>query len=249
MRHFEDLDLALYSKITKFETDADKQKQIIDVVFFAMEAVAEKLQSQVEQQAAQTTMQPEIKTLQVENKCLSDSCREVTIKYRDTKFHLSEAVKNYADIFNQLSAANQRIQELLDLVEVVERRNKQLEERIRVADAEEPTAYIAWLFERNSMWGVEWYAAEGMDSSWTKNADKAIKFPSKESLLEICEHRWEGRKLPFTLEGGGDWEYNYYAAEHMFNCGIAPDLHAQIPAEVELKGKIAELEAIIKEQP
>ena len=46
MRHFEDLDLALYSKITKFETDADKQKQIIDVVFFAMEAVAEKLQSQ-----------------------------------------------------------------------------------------------------------------------------------------------------------------------------------------------------------
>ena len=136
MRHFEDLDLALYSKITKFETDADKQKQIIDVVFFAMEAVAEKLQSQVEQQAAQTTMQPEIKTLQVENKCLSDSCREVTIKYRDTKFHLSEAVKNYADIFNQLSAANQRIQELLDLVEVVERRNKQLEERIRVADAE-----------------------------------------------------------------------------------------------------------------
>ena len=106
-----------------------------------------------------------------------------------------------------------------------------LEERIRVADAAEPTAYIAWLFERNSMWGVEWYAAEGMDSSWTKNADKAIKFPSKESLLEICEHRWEGRKLPFTLEGGGDWEYNYYAAEHMFNCGIAPDLHAQIPAE------------------
>jgi len=46
MRHFEDLDLALYSKITKFETDADKQKQIINVVFFAMEAVAEKLQSQ-----------------------------------------------------------------------------------------------------------------------------------------------------------------------------------------------------------
>jgi len=81
MRHFEDLDLALYSKITKFETDADKQKQIIDVVLFAMEAVAEKLQ-------------------------------EITIKYRDTKFHLSEAVKNYADIFNQLSAANQRNKEL-----------------------------------------------------------------------------------------------------------------------------------------
>jgi len=75
-------------------------------------------------QAAQSAMQPEIETLQVENKCLSDSCREVTIKYRDTKFHLSEAVKNYADIFNQLTAANQRIAEL--------------EERIRVADAEEP---------------------------------------------------------------------------------------------------------------
>ena len=160
MRHFEDLDLALYSKITKFETDADKQKQIIDVVFFAMEAVAEKLQSQVEQQAAQTTMQPEIKTLQVENKCLSDSCREVTIKYRDTKFHLSEAVKNYADIFNQLSAANQRIQELLDLVEVVERRNKQLEERIRVADAEEPVAHLH----------------DCGEFTWRKGANEAIKY-------------------------------------------------------------------------
>ena len=125
-------------------------------------------------QAAQSAMQPEIETLQVENKCLSDSCREVTIKYRDTKFHLSEAVKNYADIFNQLSAANQRITELLDLVEVVERCNKQLEatlnqvrstynqiiaedtatrneyldeiakleERICVADAEEPVLFM-----------------------------------------------------------------------------------------------------------
>ena len=34
-------------------------------------------------QAAQAAMQPEIKTLQVENKCLSDSCREVTTKYQD----------------------------------------------------------------------------------------------------------------------------------------------------------------------
>ena len=42
----------------------------------------------------------------------------------------------------QNDAFNQRIQELLDLVEVVERRNKQLEERIRVADAEEPVAQV-----------------------------------------------------------------------------------------------------------
>ena len=150
-------------------------------------------------------------------------------KLASDKDELNDLVEKQEQL---LSAANQRI--------------KELEERIRAADAEKPVAYIAWLFERNSMWGVEWYAAEGMDSSWTKNADKAIKFPSKESLLEICEHRWDGRKLPFTLEGGGDWEYNYYAAEHMFNCGIASDLHAQIPAEVELKAKIAELEAIIK---
>jgi len=96
---------------------------------------------------AQTAMQPEIKTLQVENKCLSDSCREVTTKYQDTKFNLSEAVKNYADVFNQLSADNQRIQELLDLVEVVERRNKQLEERIRMADAEEPVGSISGSYD------------------------------------------------------------------------------------------------------
>ena len=68
MRHFEDLDLALYSKITKFETDADKQKQIIDVVFFAMEAVAEKLQSQVEQQAAKIAELREVFDLEV-NRC------------------------------------------------------------------------------------------------------------------------------------------------------------------------------------
>ena len=120
-------------------------------------------------QAAQTAMQPEIKTLQVENKCLSNSCLEITIKYRDTKFHLSEAVKNYADIFNQLSAANQRnkelqsenetcrnlmrikqeqndafsqrIAELLDLVEVVERRNKQLEAIIKASQEQEPYGY------------------------------------------------------------------------------------------------------------
>ena len=43
MRHFEDLDLALFSKITKFESNEEKQKKIADVVFFAMEAVAEKM--------------------------------------------------------------------------------------------------------------------------------------------------------------------------------------------------------------
>ena len=45
----------------------------------------------------------------------------------------------YNSVVKQLSAANQRIAELLDLVEVVERRNKQLEDRIRVADAEKPS--------------------------------------------------------------------------------------------------------------
>ena len=87
-----------------------------------------------------------------------------------------------------LSAANQRIQELLDLVEVVERHNKQLEERIRVADAEEPVARVT-------------HTLLGFNVSYLK-----------------------------TLRG----VTTLYA-------------HAQIPAEVDLKAKIAGLKAIINE--
>ena len=68
-------------------------------------------------QAAQTARQPEINF------------------WRTAQAETSDVLK---ETEQQLSAANQRIAELLDLVEVVERRNKQLEERIRVADAEEP---------------------------------------------------------------------------------------------------------------
>ena len=40
---YDDLELALYNKITQFESDEIKRKKIVDVVFYAMEAVAEKL--------------------------------------------------------------------------------------------------------------------------------------------------------------------------------------------------------------
>jgi len=60
----------------------------------------------------------------------------------------------------QNDAFNQRIQELLDLVEVVERRNKQLEERIRVADAEEPVAHLH----------------DCGEFTWRKGANEAIKY-------------------------------------------------------------------------
>jgi len=90
----------------------------------------------------------------------------------------------------KLSADNQRIQELLDLVEVVERRNKQLEDRIRVADAEEPV-----------------YVQDTTSLS-----------------LRIIPYR-----------GNATWTTGWRKLY----------LHAQIPSEVELKAKIAELEAII----
>jgi len=74
--------------------------------------------------AAQAAMQPELDAADRANKIAMHQNLDL----------IDAAMKTE----KQLSAANQRIEELLDLVEVVERRNKQLEERIRVADAEEP---------------------------------------------------------------------------------------------------------------
>jgi len=125
-------------------------------------------------QAAQAVMSPEIDYL---------------------KSYIDGQDDSFATMMKQLSAANQRITELLDLVEVVERRNKQLEERIRVADAEEPFCYK---YRHHSMWG---------------------------GTVLLDDPTYDGQDALET---------------------IALYLHAQIPAEVELKAKIAELEAIIK---
>ena len=101
------------------------------------------------------------------------------------------------EVDSLIDAANQRITELLDLVEVVERRNKQLEERIRVADAEEP---VAWM-----------YSDEEVNDAFTNNPT-------------FMNNQIYHGHLPVPLY-----------------------LHAQIPAEVDLKAKIAELEASEKE--
>ena len=96
--------------------------------------------------AAQAAMQPEIDKLLHEN-------NKFMWQVRDTCTRAEKAEQ-------QLSAANQRIEELLDLVEVVERRNKQLEERIRVADAEEPVAHLH----------------DCGEFTWRKGANEAIKY-------------------------------------------------------------------------
>jgi len=142
--------------------------------------------------AAQAAMQPEIDKLLHEN-------NKFMWQVRDTCTRAEKAEQ-------QLSAANQRIEELLDLVEVVERRNKQLEERIRVADAEEP---VLWMFTVDG----RYYTAKSK-----AHADSMLNHPDT--------HLYPDKPEDFPLSP-------LY-------------LHAQIPAEVELKAKIAELEAIIK---
>jgi len=110
----------------------------------------------------------------------------------------------YNSVVKQLSAANQRIAELLDLVEVVERRNKQLEDRIRVADAEEP---VLWMFTVDG----RYYTAKSK-----AHADSMLRHPD-----------------------------TYLYPDKPEDFPLSPlYLHAQIPAEVELKAN-----EVVKEQP
>lgn len=81
---------------------------------------------------------------------------------------------------------------------------------------------LAWLIERNSMWGCEWFCACSKDERWTKDANKAILFPSKESAIEV--HGWvflareeTPPTYPWKTDGAsGEWEYTYDITEHMF---------------------------------
>ena len=110
-------------------------------------------------QAAQAAMQPEI--AEWKNKWASEKGASHNLiaakKVRDMALEeLSAANQRNKELQSenedcrnlmrikqeQNDAFNQRIQELLDLVEVIERRNKQLEDRIRVADAEEPVLLV-----------------------------------------------------------------------------------------------------------
>jgi len=78
---------------------------------------------------------------------------------------------------------------------------------------------IAWLIERNSMWGVEWFCSG--ENRWTRDANKAIHFPCKASATEVWQqlhiaNNSPAPDFPYAKEGGGDWEYSYDATEHMW---------------------------------
>lgn len=78
----------------------------------------------------------------------------------------------------------------------------------------------AWMIERNSvLWGAEWFCAG--EKRWTKDCNKAIHFPCKDSATEL----WKQLHIaidspcpdfPYVRDGAGDWEYGYDATEHMW---------------------------------
>jgi hypothetical protein len=76
---------------------------------------------------------------------------------------------------------------------------------------------IAWLIERNSnLWGAEWFC--GGNDRWTKDANKAVQFPDKDSAVEV-DTLLLGLKIPKDYpytESAGDWDYTYSITEHGF---------------------------------
>jgi len=95
---------------------------------------------------------------------------------------------------------------------------RERDELLAAAEAriQEPGSWICWLIERNSMFGVEWFAGE---CGWVKEAINAIKFPDKETAIWVhTKFYWlrENPSFPYILQGGGDWEYTHTITEHMF---------------------------------
>ena len=76
---------------------------------------------------------------------------------------------------------------------------------------------MAWLIERTSMWGCEWFCAG--KERWTKRAHEAILFPSAEAAKEAeagFRRSPEPLEYPRDEEGAGDWVYHYDITEHVF---------------------------------
>jgi hypothetical protein len=75
---------------------------------------------------------------------------------------------------------------------------------------------LAFLIERNSMFGVEWFCAG--KSRWTRDASLAIQFPDRDSAKEIFSAcRGKNLEFPFTEPNAtGDWDYSYSIEEHGF---------------------------------
>ena len=76
---------------------------------------------------------------------------------------------------------------------------------------------LQWLIERRStLWGTEWFCAG--TERWTKDANKAIQFPNKESAIEIDDaimRRDGSMTYPYKIDGY-DWEYTIDITEHGF---------------------------------
>jgi len=172
--------------------------------------------------AAQAAMQPEI-----------DKLNNLVALY-DRRAHESHATPFYDELQQLLSAANQRIQELLDLVEVVERSNKQLEANLNQVRS----TYNQIIAEDTA----------------TRNEylDEIAKLEERIRVADAAEPvLWM-----FTVDGRYYTAKSKAHADSMLNhpdTHLYPDkpedfplsplyLHAPIPAEVELKAKIAELE-------
>ena len=155
----------------KQREEFEKAREILDFTFNGDELLTGRDWDWELWQAAQAAMQPEINALHPEY-------------VRGLESALSQAQKDYGDSFKQLSAANQRI--------------KELEERIRVADAEEP---VLWMFTVDG----RYYTAKSK-----AHADSMLRHPD-----------------------------TYLYPDKPEDFPLSPlYLHAQIPAEVELRAEI-----------
>lgn len=73
----------------------------------------------------------------------------------------------------------------------------------------------AWMIERNSMWGTEWFCAG--DDRWTKDPNKTIQFPDESSAKEIwCRMVGEEMKeFPYT-KSMMEWDETISITEHVW---------------------------------
>ena len=73
-----------------------------------------------------------------------------------------------------------------------------------------------YMIERNSIpFDAEWFCA-GADR-WTKNANKAIHFPCKESAREVWRAIMQKADICFPYDdqsGDGNYEYSYDVTSH-----------------------------------
>lgn len=76
----------------------------------------------------------------------------------------------------------------------------------------------AWMIERNSKYGTEWFCAG--EDGWTKDPNKTIQFPDESSAKEVWRCLQDPEEFPYIFpyshSGGGDWVYTISITKHVW---------------------------------